>query len=376
MSDTRSDPALDTRGPGRFGIAFAAIWLFYLEGPVVAGWQRRDSAQGWLGIIATVAFAVLYLSVFLSMRPLGRRRPGMPLRAMLKGPVGAAVIGLQIVLGVVVCLFVGQAGTATAVYIGVAAMFCLPVLWAWAVAVAVATVTYVATATVAGWQADTGIVFGTLVATLAVWGIQQSTNRSVALLAVREENARLAVEDERNRMARDLHDILGHSLTVITVKAELARRLIDVDTDRARNELSDLERLSRDALTDVRRAVEGYRDLTLPGELARAKIALVAAEIEPHLPNSTDDVPSPLRELFAWTVREGVTNVVRHSGAATCTVRLHPDRVEIEDDGRGIADAATGHGLLGLSERAGSMGAVLVTRSVEPHGFLLQVVAE
>ena len=86
-----------------------------------------------------------------------------------------------------------------------------------------------------------------------------------------EENARLAVDDERNRFARDLHDILGHSLTVITVKAELANRLLDVDPERARAELADLERLSRDALADVRRAVEGYRDLTLPGELARAR---------------------------------------------------------------------------------------------------------
>ena len=80
--------------------------------------------------------------------------------------------------------------------------------------------------------------------------------------------------NERNRFARDLHDILGHSLTVITVKAELAERLLDVDPDRARAELADLERLTRDALADVRRAVEGYRELTLPGELARARTAL------------------------------------------------------------------------------------------------------
>ena len=106
-----------------------------------------------------------------------------------------------------------------------------------------------------------------------------------------EKNAELAVENERTRFARDLHDILGHSLTVITVKAELANRLLDVDPERARAELADLERLSRDALADVRRAVEGYRELTLPGELARARTALAAAEIEAELPNSTDEVP-------------------------------------------------------------------------------------
>ena len=144
---------------------------------------------------------------------------------------------------------------------------------------------------VPGWHRDEGILFGTLVATLAIWGISQSINRNIEVLAVREENARLALDDERNRFARDLHDILGHSLTVITVKAELANRLIDVDAERARAELADLERLSRDALADVRRAVDGYRELTLPGELARARTALSAAEIAADLPNSTDGVP-------------------------------------------------------------------------------------
>ena len=104
---------------------------------------------------------------------------------------------------------------------------------------------------------------------------------------------------------------------MITVKAELAKKLMDVDPVRAQAEVDDLERLSRDALADVRRAVEGYRELTLPGELARARTALEAAEIEAELPNSTDDVPSDRRELFAWTIREGVTNVIRHSDAPT-----------------------------------------------------------
>ena len=168
-----------------------------------------------------------------------------------------------------------------------------------------------------------------------------------------EENARLAVDNERNRFARDLHDILGHSLTVITVKAELAQRLLDVDPARAKAEVADLERLSRDALSDVRRAVEGYRELTLPGELARARTALAAAEIDADLPNSTEEVPSDRRELFAWTVREGVTNVIRHSGAQRCTVRLTHDAAEVLDDGRGpTEDPAGGSGLLGLRERA------------------------
>ena len=100
---------------------------------------------------------------------------------------------------------------------------------------------------------------------------------------------------------------------------------MDADPARAKAELADLERLSRDALADVRRAVEGYRDLTLPGELARARAALEAAEIRADLPNTTDEVASDLRELFAWTVREGVTNVIRHSHARSCRVALDAD---------------------------------------------------
>jgi len=207
-----------------------------------------------------------------------------------------------------------------------------------------------------------------------MWGVSQLMLRNLDLVRAREENARLAVVDERNRFARDLHDILGHSLTVITVKAELANRLLDVDPERARRELGDLERLSRDALVDVRRAVEGYRDLTLPGELARAREALRAADIEADLPNSTDEVPTELRELFAWTVREGVTNVIRHSRASRCSIRLTADHVEVCDDGSGPhSDAAPGHGLDGLRERAASLGAVLVARTLEPRGFALQV---
>ena len=123
-----------------------------------------------------------------------------------------------------------------------------------------------------------------MAASVAVFGLRGVMSRNIDLIVAHEENARLAVDNERTRFARDLHDILGHSLTVITVKAELAQKLLDVDVERARAEIADLERLSRDALFDVRRAVEGYRDITLPGELVRARAALIAAEIEADLP--------------------------------------------------------------------------------------------
>jgi two-component system, NarL family, sensor histidine kinase DesK len=356
-------------GPRRWGLMFAAIWLFYLLSPLSAAWDRQD-LRGWIGMVATLAFAAVYLAVFLRMR---WRPTGAPFRAPIRPAQGIAVVLLEIALAVVMCVSIGQKGDAAAVYIAVTCVMCLQTRWAWLASVTVAATTYAATVWTPGWHRDEGILFGTLVATLAIWGISQSINRNVEVLAVREENARLALGDERNRFARDLHDILGHSLTVITVKAELANRLIDVDPDRARTELADLERLSRDALSDVRRAVEGYRELTLPGELARARMALSAAEIAAELPNTTDDVPTDRRELFAWAVREGITNVIRHSGAQRCTVVLAENEVEVRDDGRGSDSVGAGNGLTGLRERAATLGGTVVTRSLDP-GFSLRVV--
>ena len=369
MSSTLSDEERVT-GPRRWGLMFAAIWLFYLLSPLSAAWDQRDSWHGWVGIIATLLFAGVYLTIFTMMR---WRRTGQPFRAPIGSFQGTALVLVEIALGVVMCIAIGQKGTAAAVYIAVTCVMCLHTRWAWLVSVAVAFAAYASTIWVPGWHRDEGILFGTMVATLAVWGISQSINRNTEVLQVREENARLALDDERNRFARDLHDILGHSLTVITVKAELANRLIDVDHERAKAELTDLERLSRDALADVRRAVDGYRELTLPGELARARTALSAAEIAADLPNSTDDVPTDRRELFAWTVREGITNVIRHSGARRCTVLLGEHEVEIRDDGRGPESGAAGHGLTGLRERAAALGGTVVTQPLQP-GFSLKVV--
>jgi two-component system sensor histidine kinase DesK len=358
--------------PWRWGIIFAAVWLFYLYEPLAAGWDRGD-LRGDVGVAAVLVFAVVYLAVFVHMRMRRRAAVATPFRAIESTRVGLSAVLLEVALGVLVCWCVGEDGIAVAVYVAVLCVMCLPRLWGWVAAVVVAFAAYTATLAVPGWSADQSILFGTLVATLAIWGISTAITRNVEVLAVREENTRLELADERNRFARDLHDILGHSLTVITVKAELASRLFDVDTDRARAELADLERLSRDALADVRRAVEGYRELTLPGELARARAALSAAEIDAVLPNSTDEVPTERRELFAWTVREGITNVIRHSAARRCQVTLTADAVEIRDDGRGPSGGTPGHGLVGLRERAGAVGATVVTEALDP-GFSLRVV--
>ena len=214
-----------------------------------------------------------------------------------------------------------------------------------------------------------------VLAMAAVTGGMIASQRQRALAEAREENARLAIQDERNRMARDVHDILGHSLTVITVKAELAVRLMEVSPERAKVEVEDLERLARDALADVRQAVAGFREMSLPAELARARSSLAAAGIEADLPTAADAVPTDLRELCAWTLREGVTNVIRHSAATSCRVTLDERGITIADNGTGPQPGVPGTGLVGLKERAEAVGARLETRPVPPHGFELSVTA-
>ncbi len=376
-SSTGSSPGWAARPgpPGRAGVLFAAVWLVFLADAFQEAWRvawgGRDTTAGWVGLVATIAFAIGYLAVFQRVRTYRvRRLDRVPLREAV------LMLGGLVALLLVMVLAIGQPGADAAVFVAVAGVMCLPPRAALLLTLLLAAGVEVAGRTVPGWSDAGGLTFAICTASFAMWGVTQLMARNVDLLRAREENARLAVAEERNRFARDLHDILGHSLTVITVKAELANRLLDVDADRARAELADLERLSRDALADVRRAVEGYRDLTLPGELARAREALRAADIAAELPNSTDDVPSQLRELFAWTVREGVTNVIRHSRATRCTIRLDADRVEVRDDGVGATHATTrGHGLDGLRERASALGAVVRTHGVEPHGFALEVCA-
>jgi two-component system sensor histidine kinase DesK len=232
---------------------------------------------------------------------------------------------------------------------------------------------------VPGWTSLDGFIPDLLLATFAAYGVGQVLKRNVELAHAREQLVELAVAQERARLARDVHDILGHSLTVITVKTELAGRLLedagsDPRLDRARAEVADVEALARAALADVRATAAGTRTVSLPGELADGRRALAAAGITADLPIATDEVPARYRELFAWAVREGITNVVRHSGASWCGVRLSATGVEVRDDGRGPGPAAGGTGLAGLRERAAAAGGRLDTGTSPEGGFLLRIV--
>jgi len=374
---TVSDPVAqyDTRF-NWYAALGAGVWLVFLAPAVLAGWNARDTMAGWVGLCALGGFGFLYVWSFLWARPY--RHDGRLWREV--EPRALVVVGGLFTLGAIIVLTLHQDGLATAVYVAVAGITLLPRRWALPLAGVLAVGAEWLARTVPGWQGADGIALSVLLAGFAVWGMWTAMRRSRDLVAAKEENALLMVDQERARMARDLHDILGHSLTVIAVKAELADRLVDVSPERTRAEIADIQRLSRDALADVRRTVDGVRELSLPAEIARARAAMRAAEIRADLPGSTDDVPSDLRELFAWTLREGVTNVVRHSAANRCTVTLGADRIIIADDGRGMrsADASAlrdGHGLSGLRERAADAGAQVVVETPPSGGFRLSVVA-
>ena len=198
------------------------------------------------------------------------------------------------------------------------------------------------------------------------------------LRSAREELARLAVNEERLRFARDLHDLLGHSLSLITLKSELAGRLLSTTPEKARAEVEDIERVARQALREVREAVAGYRSPKLDEELAGAAEMLGAAGIDCRIENDAGLLAKEIDGVLAWTVREGTTNVIRHSRAKSCRILLsRNDRevyAEITDDGRGEPDEENpGSGLSGLAERVAGFGRFEAGPQPE-GGFRLRVV--
>ncbi|MEV0583435.1 histidine kinase [Nonomuraea sp. NPDC050310] len=180
--------------------------------------------------------------------------------------------------------------------------------------------------------------------------------------------AALAVHEDRERIARDLHDALGAGLTTLIVKAGLARRLLESgEPQAATTELREVEELGRRVLDDVRAAVRATGELSMATALADARRALGAAGIGARLPEPADGTP----EIFAYVLREGVTNVIRHSSARTCEVRLGPGFIEVRDDGTGSAEPL-GRGLSGLATRLGALGGTLSAGSGPAGGYLLR----
>jgi two-component system sensor histidine kinase DesK len=201
------------------------------------------------------------------------------------------------------------------------------------------------------------------------------------LAGAQAEIAAMAVGAERLRIARDLHDLLGQKLSAVVLKSQLGRKLLRHDPDRAEAEIAGVEDMGRSMLQDVRDAVGRYRRPTLDDEIRAARELLSAAEIRfvwtDGRSGSTGDWPEPYDEVLAWAIREGVTNIVRHSRAAECQIRLSHEtgwRLSIQDDGSGTtASAGHGHGLTGLTDRVNAVGGRVEAGPRAQSGFTLTV---
>jgi two-component system sensor histidine kinase DesK len=242
-----------------------------------------------------------------------------------------------------------------------------------------------------GWGGlDTA--YATWISTMVTAAIMRLSEAVRELRAAREELARRAVEKERLRFSRDLHDLLGHTMSVIVVKSEAARRLAARDLDAALDQITDIESVGRQALTEIREAVTGYRQGSLDTELDRAHSALTAAGIKLTVTRSGPPLGPQTEVLLGWVVREAVTNVVRHSAAQQCGITLsgaaEQVRLSVVDDGVGaVADggpekaangadcglggsgARAGTGLTGLTERLAAAGGSLTAGPRARGGF-------
>ena len=346
-----------------------APWLLFLISPItdVTSGSRPLAIK-----VTVVALAVVYGLSYLVIGGLGswlsRRSRVLAIVWLTMFPIALSV-------------FLGPTALVYSTYAVSPALMMLPRNIGGGYGLAVTAALLIATRVVDGrtdWTS--GMILAVLTVAMAMFGtLLQAIS---TLKRTQDQMAKLAVAEERSRLARDLHDVLGHSLTTITVKAGLARRILETsaDPERAAVEVRDVEELARQAMTEVRATVSGYRTASLPAELIGARAALGAAGIAADLPAAVDDVPAGLQEMFAYVVREGVTNVIRHSGASRCEIRLGDKWLEVRDNGKACMANVTssrqsggGHGLSGLAERVSQAGGELDAGPLPEGGFLLRV---
>ncbi|MBM7438669.1 two-component system sensor histidine kinase DesK [Streptomyces sp. HB132] len=333
-------------------------------------WQG-ETPNPWVGALGLLAFNSLYISVM--FRGFDRRARETATSYALLAAMGAITFGLAIGYGGNWLLFFPLFSLACGTILrGRRLVVGLFVLAACACAVAV-------------WRGDHvsepwTIGYGTFISGGVTAAILTLSETVTELRATREELARGAVEQERLRFSRDLHDLLGHTLSVVVVKSEAARRLAPHDIDAAVAQVSDIESVGRQALREIREAVTGYREGSLATELDRARPVLASAGTETVVHRSGPP-PAPRADaLLGWVAREAVTNVVRHSGARRCVFVLDstPERVRltVTDDGAGTGPGqpvgrAGGTGLKGLAERLAAEGGSLESGPGAGGGFVV-----
>ncbi|MGW1135214.1 sensor histidine kinase [Streptomyces griseoluteus] len=339
-------------------LLWIGVWLVFLSSPVhdlVSG--GHGTAATWAGAVGLTAFVAVYL--------------GLVFRNMGRTFSGPAVVVLLLILGVLAPLLaytLGSAWLGLFVYLSVACGATLPAKATYWAIPASAAVMYLVGLHTDEQEARNLILLVVLIG-FAMTGVRQLVRTTVELRKARATVAQLAANEERLRLARDLHDLLGHSLSLITLKSELAGRMLPGRPEEAAQQVADIERVSRQALVDVREAVTGYRRPRLAAELAGAQVALTAAGVVAEIPAEPDlaGLPEEAEAALAWTLREAVTNVVRHSGAERCAVELlHRHTLDgpvlelsVEDNGSGGSGKGPGNGLTGLAERLQGAGGTL-----------------
>jgi two-component system, NarL family, sensor histidine kinase DesK len=347
-----------------------SLGLLFLIGPLVDLLRSEDSAAQTAAILVVfAAFVALYLALLPPAGWLVRRGP----RALVAGlALLAASAGLTLLLGA------PGSFSALFVYVAVASGLLLPVRPA-AVVIGVTALGVGIGLTVAGASSST--VASLMLTIVAIGAMMAAFARKIQanreLEAAREELARLAVSEERLRIARDLHDLLGHTLSVVALKSELAARLVDRDPARARGELEEVQEVTRHALAEVREAVHGYRRLALADAVDGARTALTAAGIDCRVEGRAGTLPDEVEDVLAWAVREATTNVVRHSDARTCSIRLQSTdggvELEVADDGSARSTGEGGTGLRGVAERAEKLRGTLEVGARRAGGFRVKL---
>ena len=360
---------------------FTMVWLLFSVGFIVQVLGRGSSPIGTLAFLASmVAFVSMF--VWLMLRyPFPD--PGLTLRGL------RARLGLLMVLAVLafyVELVYGGGVPWRFMYVVVASAVILPTRYAASAVLAVTVFSGMFYAVRSGWE-DLAAHWGNLVPFALIGMGMIAVGRLVVTVAelrtAREEIARLAVAEERLRFARDLHDLLGHSLSQITLKSELAGRLLPEtpETEKTAKEIRDIEDVARKALGEVREAVSGYRQPALDGELKGAREMLEAAGISWWIENRAGVLPNGTDSVLGWAVREGVTNVIRHSRAKRCQIRVRQGGreicAEVTDDGVGSTSEhegpVAGNGLSGLAERVARNGGNFEAGPLPEGGFALRV---
>ena len=321
------------------------LWLVYLSGFVF--WLANPATHATLRVSGSVAVALFLVLYFLGYRTSGTRRVAIIVAMTILGAIFIPIHPSAMVFYIFGGAFAGMIGPPRtgAIVLGSVAAFVI----AHGLVVDLSPITI-----------SIATILTLLIGVVNLYYVEHH-RQNEALKLSQQEIRRLAVVAERERIARDLHDLLGHTLSVIALKSELAAKLIGRDDARATAEVREIESITREALAEVRSAVTGFR-AGLAQELSNARRALEAADIEFSYELAVDELPPRHEDVLAMVLREGVTNVVRHSGARTCRLTIVAQaaavRLELRDDGRGGVTLENA-GLAGMRSRLATIGGAL-----------------